>query len=135
MSEFVFSGTYTALVTPLTAGGDSVDHEALESLVEAQIQGGVSGLVPCGTTGETPTLGPSEQAAVIERVVKAAAGRVPVVAGTGTFSTQKSIEASQAALKLGVDGVKALAPHLPPTLQYLDLEGKTRVGAVCVAVC
>jgi 4-hydroxy-tetrahydrodipicolinate synthase len=106
-----FTGTYTAIVTPFTPDGDSVDHAALEALVEAQIAGGVSGLVPCGTTGESPTLTDAEQVAVIERVVKTAAGRVPVIAGTGTFSTKKSIAASKAAIEAGADGVMIVMPY------------------------
>ncbi len=111
MSSVQFAGTYTALVTPLTPGGAKVDFEALERLVEDQIAGGISGLVPCGTTGETPTLSDAEQQAVTERVVKTAAGRVPVIAGTGGFSTDKSIKASRAALELGVDGVMIVMPY------------------------
>ncbi|HVY46952.1 MAG TPA: 4-hydroxy-tetrahydrodipicolinate synthase [Minicystis sp.] len=105
------AGTWTALVTPLSADGESVDHAALEALVEAQIQGGVSGLVPCGTTGEAPTLTDDEQQAVIARTVKAAKGRVPVFAGTGTFSTKKTIAASKAAVAAGADGVMIVMPY------------------------
>jgi 4-hydroxy-tetrahydrodipicolinate synthase len=105
------SGTFTALVTPFTADGESVDFAALEALVEAQIQGGVSGLVPCGTTGEAPTLTEEEQAAVIKRTVVAAKKRVPVLAGTGTFSTKKTVGASKAALAAGADGVMIVMPY------------------------
>src|SRR3954463_1337690 len=92
------SGTFTALVTPFTPDGDAVDHAALEALVEAQIAGGVSGLVPCGTTGESPTLAEEEQQDAVRGVVPVARGRVRVLAGTGSFSTKKSIAASKAAL-------------------------------------
>ena len=105
------SGTFTALVTPLTRDGEAVDFPALEALVEAQIGGGVTGLVPCGTTGETPTLGDEEQIAVIKRVATVAAGRVPVLAGTGSFSTKKTIAASRAALAAGADGVMVVMPY------------------------
>ena len=74
------SGTYTALVTPFSADGDSIDFPALDALVEAQLAGGVSGLVPCGTTGEAPTLTDEEQTAVIKRVAAVVKGRVPVLA-------------------------------------------------------
>jgi len=104
-------GTYTALVTPFTAEGHQIDFEALDALVERQIMGGVSGLVPCGTTGETPTLGPEEQKSVVERVVKAAKGRVPVFAGTGSNDTAKSIASSQAAMQAGADGVMIVMPY------------------------
>ena len=104
-------GTLTALVTPFADGGDRVDHAALEALVERQIAGGVSGLVPCGTTGETPTLTDAEQTDVIRRVVAVAKGRVPVIAGTGTFSTKKTIEASRRALEAGANGVMVVMPY------------------------
>ncbi|MFO0756690.1 MAG: 4-hydroxy-tetrahydrodipicolinate synthase [Byssovorax sp.] len=111
MADLRFSGTFTALVTPFTPDGDALDLDALDALVDAQIAGGVSGLVPCGTTGESPTLTDDEQVAVIERVVARAGGRVPVIAGTGTFSTKKSIAASKAALAAGADGVMIVMPY------------------------
>jgi 4-hydroxy-tetrahydrodipicolinate synthase len=105
------NGTWTALVTPFTHGGEAVDFDALSALVEAQIAGGVSGLVPCGTTGEAPTLTDDEQHAVVARVVEAARKRVPVFAGTGSFSTKKTIAASKAALAAGADGVMIVMPY------------------------
>jgi 4-hydroxy-tetrahydrodipicolinate synthase len=111
MSRFSMSGTFTALVTPFGADGEAVDFAALDALVEAQIQGGVSGLVPCGTTGESPTLSDEEQAQVIARVVAVAKGRLPVLAGTGTFSTKKTIAASRAALAAGADAVMVVMPY------------------------
>src|SRR5215467_3041803 len=105
------SGTSTALVTPFTPDGDAVDLPALEALVEAQIAGGVTGLVPCGTTGEAPTLTDEEQAVVVRRVVAVARGRVPVLVGTGTFSTKKTIAASRAAVAAGADGVMVVMPY------------------------
>ncbi len=110
-SPINFAGTFTAIVTPFRKSGESVDFEALERLVEAQIVGGVAGLVPCGTTGETPTLSSREQLEVIERVARAARGRVPIVAGTGSNDTARSIEASQAAVKAGADGVMIVMPY------------------------
>ncbi|WP_437482551.1 4-hydroxy-tetrahydrodipicolinate synthase [Sorangium sp. So ce1014] len=111
MTQLPLSGTFTALVTPFTPDGEAVDFEALDALVEAQIAGGVSGLVPCGTTGESPTLSEAETTAVIRRVVEAAHGRVPVIAGTGSFSTKKTIEASRAALTAGADAVMIVMPY------------------------
>ena len=105
------AGTFTALVTPFSPDGGELDLAALDALVEAQIAGGVTGLVPCGTTGESPTLTDEEQLAVIKRVVAVAAGRVPVLAGTGSFSTKKSILASRAALEAGADGVMIVMPY------------------------
>jgi 4-hydroxy-tetrahydrodipicolinate synthase len=110
-ANVTFEGTFTALVTPFNTGGDRIDFDALEKLVEAQIAGGVKGLVPCGTTGETPTLSAEEQLEVIGRVSKAAAGRVPIVAGTGSNDTKKSIAASHAALEAGADGVMIVMPY------------------------
>lgn len=104
-------GTYTALVTPFTPDGAKVDFAALDRLVESQIAGGVSGLVPCGTTGESPTLDEAEQADVVRRVVEVSKGRVPVLAGTGSFSTKKAIAASKAAVAAGADGVMLVMPY------------------------
>ncbi len=109
--QVAFAGTFTALVTPFTAGAEKVDFAALEALVAAQIEGGVTGLVPCGTTGETPTLSSAEQLEVIRCVAKAAAGRVPVVAGAGSNDTKKSVEQSRAALEAGADAVMVVMPY------------------------
>jgi 4-hydroxy-tetrahydrodipicolinate synthase len=111
MIDLRLEGTFTAIVTPFSRSGDEVDFAALEALVEAQIAGGVSGLVPCGTTGEAPTLDDAEQVAVIRRVVEVANQRVPVLAGTGSFSTKKTITASKAALSVGADGVMIMMPY------------------------
>ncbi len=111
MPEMRLDGTWTALVTPFTPGADALDPGALDALVEAQIVGGISGLVPCGTTGEAPTLGDDEQLEVIRRVVKVAAGRVPVMAGTGSFSTKKTVAATRAAIAAGADAVMIVMPY------------------------
>ena len=97
-SEARLSGVYTALVTPFSPDGSAVDTAALDALVEAQIAGSVSGLIPCGTTGESPTLSEAEQQVVIRHTVQVTRGRVPVIAGAGSFSTQKTIHSCQAAL-------------------------------------
>ena len=106
----MFRGSLTALVTPFTRDG-ALDKDAFRSLVEWQIAEGTSGLVPVGTTGESPTLSDEEQVAVIRRVVEVAKGRVPVVAGTGSFSTKKTISASKAAIEAGADGVMVVMPY------------------------
>jgi 4-hydroxy-tetrahydrodipicolinate synthase len=111
MTTHRIDGTWTAIVTPFSPDSAEVDLPALDRLVEDQIAGGVSGLVPCGTTGEAPTLDEAEQILVIERVVAAAKGRVPVFAGTGSFSTKKTIAASKAALAAGADGVMVVMPY------------------------
>jgi 4-hydroxy-tetrahydrodipicolinate synthase len=119
-----FSGTYTALVTPFRDDAEqSIDFTALEQLIESQIAGGVRGLVPCGTTGETPTLTDEEDLAVIERAVKLARrekGKVQVVAGTGSNSTKSAIKASKDAEKMGVDAIMIVTPYYnKPTQQGL----------------
>lgn len=111
MTTLALEGTFTALVTPFTADGSAVDFDALDRLVDAQIAGGVSGLVPCGTTGEAPTLSDEEQTAVIARVVQRANGRAVVVAGTGSFSTKKTIASSKAAVAAGAQGVMVVMPY------------------------
>src|SRR4028118_1333081 len=105
----MFSGTFTALVTPFRNG--EVDVEALEGMVEFQIQHGVSGLVPCGTTGETPAMSEAEDRLVVETVLRVAAGRVPVVAGTGSNSTDMAIKYTRMAREAGADGSPQVAPH------------------------
>ena len=104
-------GAFTALVTPFLADGDEIDFAAFDALVERQIAGGIAGLVPCGTTGETPTLTESEQTEVVRRTVLAAKGRAHVFAGTGSFSTKKTIEASKRALEAGATGVMVVMPY------------------------
>src|SRR5918992_113007 len=105
----MFSGAFTALVTPFRNG--EVDVEALEGLVEFQIQHGASGLVPCGTTGETPALSEEEDRLVVETVVRVANGRVPVVAGTGSNSTEMAIKYTRMAEGAGADGSLQVAPY------------------------
>jgi 4-hydroxy-tetrahydrodipicolinate synthase len=105
----MFSGTFTALITPFRTG--EVDVEALEGMVEFQIQHGVSGLVPCGTTGETPAMSEAEDRVVVETVVRVANGRVPVVAGTGSNSTDMAIKYTKMAQEVGADGSLQVAPY------------------------
>ncbi len=105
----MFSGANTALITPFKNG--EVDVEALESLVEFQIRQGINGLVPCGTTGETPALTENEDRLVVETVVRVAAGRVPVIAGTGSNSTQMAIKYTRMAEEAGADGSLQVAPY------------------------
>ncbi len=105
----MFSGAFTALVTPFKNG--EVDVEALESLVEFQIRQGIDGLVPCGTTGETPALSEEEDRLVVETVVRVANGWVPVIAGTGSNSTDMAIKYTRMAEKAGADGSLQVAPY------------------------
>ena len=108
-----FVGVYTALCTPMRTGGDqpAVDEAALGALCEAQIRGGVDGLVACGTTGEAAALTAAEQARVIRVVVEAAKRRVPVLAGVGSPSTAHSVELAQAAIAAGANGLLAVTPY------------------------
>ncbi len=104
----MFTGVLTALVTPMREG--RLDTGALTELVEWQLEAGVDGLVPCGTTGEAGTLSFDERVRVIETTVKAAGGRVPVVAGAGSNSTAVTLELSRAALDAGADGLLLVCP-------------------------
>jgi 4-hydroxy-tetrahydrodipicolinate synthase len=105
-----FRGLFTALITPMADDG-TVDEAALARLVDAQIAGGVNGLVPCGTTGEAATLSHEEHIRVVEIVSKTAAGRVPVLAGAGSNSTREAIELAQACKQLGVAGTLQVVPY------------------------
>ncbi len=110
ISTTMFTGAHTALVTPFTKGG-AVDEKRLYELVESQIHGGIDGLVPCGTTGESPTLTHEEHNHVIELVVKFAAGRCKVIAGTGSNSTDEAIFMTEHARKVGADASLQVAPY------------------------
>src|SRR5450432_809075 len=105
----MFRGTFTALVTPFR--NDSIDVESFERLIEAQIAGGVTGVVPVGTTGESPTLSHDERSQLIDLAVKTAKGRCQVIAGTGSNSTRDAIAHTQEAQDLGVDGALLVAPY------------------------
>lgn len=105
----MFSGVFTALITPFRNG--EVDVEALENLVEFQIGHGVQGLVPCGTTGESPTLSEEEDRLVIETVVQTSNGRVPVIAGTGSNNTESAIKYTKMAEEVGADGSLQVSPY------------------------
>lgn len=102
-------GVTTSLVTPFR--GDAVDFQALSALIEWQIGAGVAGLVACGTTGEVSTLSWEERIAVIRAVVRASAGRVPVIAGTGTNSTQTTIAFNSMAHSVGADAALVVTPY------------------------
>jgi 4-hydroxy-tetrahydrodipicolinate synthase len=105
----MFEGVLTALVTPLRDGG--IDEPALRGLVERQIDAGIDGLVPCGSTGESATLSHAEHRRVVEIVVQATRGRVPVVAGTGSNNTQEAIELTLHAKEAGADGALLISPY------------------------
>lgn len=105
-----FRGVGVALVTPFKLDG-AIDEAALERLVDFQIDEGTNFLVPCGTTGENPALTQDEHRRVVEIVVRRAKGRVPVLAGAGSNSTQKAIELAEIAIDLGADGALTITPY------------------------
>src|SRR3954471_18300852 len=107
--QLMFTGTYTAIVTPFKNG--KIDESALEKLIKAQIRGGVDGIVPVGTTGESPTVSYEEHIRLVELSVKFAAGKVKVLAGTGGNSTNEAIYLTKAAEEAGADGSLQVAPY------------------------
>ncbi len=126
-------GAYTALITPFKAGG--LDLAAFEALLEWQIAQGIDGLVPCGTTGESPTLSHEEHKTLIERTVKTARGRVPVMAGTGSNATAEAVDFTRHAEKAGADAVLVVAPYYnKPTQEGLYQHFKTVAAATGLPV-
>lgn len=105
----MFSGSMVALVTPFRDG--KVDWQSLETLVDFHIQNGTHGIVPCGTTGESATLSHQEHDQVIEAVIKAVAKRIPVIAGTGSNSTEEAVRLTRAAENAGADGALMISPY------------------------
>ena len=104
-----FRGSFTALVTPFKNGG--VDEEAFRNIVEWQITEGTNGLVPVGTTGESPTLSHDEHNKVVEWCIDQAGGRVPIVAGAGSNSTKEAVDLAKHAEKAGADAVLVVTPY------------------------
>ncbi len=125
----MFQGTLVALVTPFTEG--KVDTAAIERLVDWHVEQGTDGLVPVGTTGESPTVDVDEHKQVIETVVRAADGRVPVVAGTGGNATAEAIELTQFARDAGADGSLQVCPYYNKPTQ----EGLHAHFAAIAAAC
>jgi 4-hydroxy-tetrahydrodipicolinate synthase len=105
-----FTGVGTALITPFTRSG-AVDESGVKRLARRQIDGGVHFLVPCGTTGETPTLTDDERRRVVELIVEEAAGRVPVLAGAGGYDTREVAHAAKAMEKAGAQGLLSVTPY------------------------
>jgi 4-hydroxy-tetrahydrodipicolinate synthase len=108
--KFAFGGALTALVTPFAEDG-RLELPTLERLVQWQIESGIDGLVPCGTTGEGATLTEDEQFDVIATVVRAARGRVPVIAGCGSNDTRRTVAAARRAGEAGADGLLVVTPY------------------------
>ncbi len=124
-----FAGAFTALVTPFANG--AVDEKSYRQLIEWQIQEGINGLVPCGTTGESATLSHEEHEKVIEICIDQAKGRVPVLAGAGSNNTEEAIRLTRFAKKAGADGALLITPYYnKPTQEGLYQHYK----AICDAV-
>lgn len=129
----MFSGSFVALVTPFK--NNRVDVEKLKELVEFHIKKGTSGIVPCGTTGESPTLSHEEHRVVIETVVKAVNGRIKVIAGTGSNNTNEAIELTRFAKKVGADGCLVITPYYnKPTQNGLYLHFKKIAETVDIPI-
>ncbi len=111
----MFTGALVALVTPFQDG--EIDWRTLDELVDFQLEGGIDGIVPVGTTGESPTLSHDEHKKVIERVVKAAGGKVPVIAGAGSNSTAEAIDLTTFARKVGADATLQVDPYYNKPMQ------------------
>jgi 4-hydroxy-tetrahydrodipicolinate synthase len=134
----MFTGTYTAIVTPFKNG--EIDEAAFARLIRKQIQGGVDGIVPVGTTGESPTVDYEEHLHVIKLAIKYAAGKIKVLAGTGGNSTNEAVYLTQQAEKLGADGSLQVAPYYnKPTQEGLfqhfgTIAGKTKLPIMLYSV-
>ncbi len=125
----VFAGAFTALVTPFTAG--AVDEKAYRAFIEWQIEQGIDGLVPCGTTGESATLTHEEHEKVIEICIDQAKGRVPVLAGAGSNNTDEAIRLTKFAKAAGADGALLITPYYnKPTQEGLYQHYKAIMDAV-----
>jgi 4-hydroxy-tetrahydrodipicolinate synthase len=120
----MFKGSLVAMITPFTKN-NKVDEKGIEELVEFQIKNGTNGIVPCGTTGESPTLSHEEHQRVVEVTIKAVAGRVPVIAGTGSNCTQETLDLTSHAKEAGADGALIITPYYnKPTQKGLYLHFK-----------
>ncbi len=110
MARRDYAGAWTAIITPFTEDG-SLDEPALRRIVKAQIEGGITGVVPSGTTGESPTTTAEEDSRIVEIIVDEAAGKLKVMAGTGSNSTRDAIEYTKAAKEAGADSCLVVAPY------------------------
>ena len=105
----MFTGAMVALITPFQDG--EIDFRTLDELIDFQLESGIDGIVPVGTTGESPTLSHEEHKKVIERVIKAVGGKVPVIAGAGSNSTEEAIELTAFSKKAGADATLQVDPY------------------------
>ncbi len=129
----MFSGVFTAIVTPFKDG--KVDEQSLKKLIRFGIDGGVSGIVPCATTGESPTLSHDEHNRVVELTVKEIAGQVKVIAGTGSNSTEEALALTGHAKKVGADAVLMVSPYYnKPTQEGVYQHFKTVAEGVNIPI-
>ncbi|MCB9996479.1 MAG: 4-hydroxy-tetrahydrodipicolinate synthase [Rhodospirillales bacterium] len=129
----MFKGSITALVTPFKNG--QVDWQAFDNLIEYQIENGTHAVVPCGTTGESPTLSHAEHKRIVERCIDVVNKRVPVIAGTGSNNTAEAIELTDAARRSGADAALIVAPYYnKPTQDGLYAHYHTIAGAVNIPI-
>src|ERR1041385_6956866 len=130
----MFSGCGTALVTPFRRDL-SLDEATLRKLVRRQIDAGINFLVPCGTTGENPTMSRAEHLRVVEITIEEANGRVPVLAGAGGYNTQEVIEVAREMERLGANGILSVTPYYnKPTQEGLYLHFKAIAAAVRIPI-
>src|SRR3979409_156638 len=130
----MFTGTGTALVTPFRADG-SLDEQTFRKLVQRQIDAGIDFLVPCGTTGESPTLTHEEHLRVVEITVELAKGRVPVLAGAGGYNTAEVIGLARELAALGADGILSVTPYYnKPTQEGLFQHYRAIAEAVTLPI-
>ncbi|MDR1696278.1 MAG: 4-hydroxy-tetrahydrodipicolinate synthase [Endomicrobium sp.] len=129
----MFQGVFTALITPFK--NDKIDFDALGAVIENQKKHGVDGIVPCGTTGESPTLSYEEHEAVIEFCVKNAKGKMKILAGTGSNSTDEAVHFTSFAKKIGCDGALMVSPYYnKPTQKGLYLHYKKVADTVDIPI-
>ena len=129
----MFSGSFTAVVTPLK--NNKVDFDAYKKIIDMQIEAGITGIVPCGSTGESATLSHQEHDEVIQKAVEFSNGKLKVIAGTGSNSTAEAIRLSKHAQEVGCDGVLLVAPYYnKPTQKGLYLHYKEVANAINIPV-
>jgi len=129
----MFSGSFTAIVTPLK--NNKVDFDAYKKIIDMQIDAGITGIVPCGSTGESATLSHQEHDEVIQKAVEFSNGKLKVIAGTGSNSTAEAIRLSKHAQEVGCDGVLLVAPYYnKPTQKGLYLHYKEVANAINIPV-
>ncbi len=127
MKKIIFKGSGVALITPMHEDG-SVNFEVLEEIIEFQIKNKTDAIIICGTTGESATLSDEEKAAVIKFTVEKVAGRIPVIAGTGSNNTEHTLKMSKKAAELGVDALLIVTPYYNKTSQKGLIEHYTYIA-------